>query len=275
MASLRGRPSNGRRLINPLTKTVKNPAVEANQKQGKRKTQRLQPLPASAVQKNNLKVADPEQQAAFEDRNTKEYHEMELVGSKGERYTVVVPSSYVNGVPKVWKWTGERYRVAELIAQGVPFAQIPDDPQVVINNRMTIYCWMEHPEFRNHVDGLIMETGWSSRRERLNNLKRMNDVLLQKVLREVDGMKLDSKNVGSLLTAIQAGAKLIAQEKGEFIEESKVSTDMTVEGKMVNIEAKMDDFVQSKTADEQAQLAKEFDAMGDDIIRALTGSKES
>lgn len=275
MASLRGRPSNGRRLINPLTKSVKNPAIEENQKQGKRKTQRLQPLPASAVQKNDLKVADPEQQAAFEDRNTKEYHEMELVGSKGERYTVVVPSSYVNGVPKVWKWTGERYRVAELIAQGVPFAQIPDDPQVVINNRMTIYCWMEHPEFRNHVDGLIMETGWSSRRERLNNLKRMNDVLLQKVLREVDGMKLDSKNVGSLLTAIQAGAKLIAQEKGEFIEESKVSTDMTVEGKMVNIEAKMDDFVKSKTADEQAQLAKEFDAVGDDIIRALTGSKES
>lgn len=274
MAPLRGRPSNGQRLINPLVKHVNNPAIEANIKSGKKKAQRLQPLTASAMQKKDLKTADPEQQAAFEDRNTKEYHEVVLTGSKGEKYTVVVPSSYVNGVPKTWKWTGERYRVAELIAMGVPLSQIPDDPEVVINNRMTIYCWMEHPEFRNHVDGLIMETGWSSRRERLNNLKRLNDVVLNKVIREIDGMKLDSKNVGALLTAIQAGSKLIAQEKGEFIEESKVSMDATVDGKMVNIEAKLDDFVKSRTPDEQAALEREFDAMGDDIIRTLTGSSE-
>lgn len=203
-----------------------------------------------------------------------EFKELTLTGSQGQTYKVTVPASYVSGVPKVWEWTEDRYQVAELVAKGVPFTQIPDHPNVSIKNRMTIYHWLEHPEFKEHVDGLIMETGWANRRERLNNLKRLNDVVLNKVLKDIDGMKLTDKSVGALLSAIHAGAKLIAQDKGEFIEESKVTTDMNVTGNMVNVEAKLEDFMRDKPEDVRAKLSKEFDSVGDDIIRSLTGSKD-
>jgi len=206
-------------------------------------------------------------------QRAKKFVEVTLQGSKGQTYHVVVPASYVQLIPKKWEWTEERYRVAELVASGVPFTQIVEDPRVNFKSRLVIYAMLEHPEFREHVDGLIMETGWASRRERLASLQRLNQELLNKVLRELDRMKLTDKNVGALLSAINMNAKLIAQEKGEFIEETKVTSDVTMSGSMVHLEAKVDEILASKTEEERRALEKEFDEIGDEIIRQLTGEK--
>lgn len=206
-------------------------------------------------------------------RKAKEYETITISGSKGQQYKVAVPQSYARQVPRVWEWNSERYRVAELIAEGVPIANIPDQPGVTIKSRMTIYGWLEHPEFKEHVDALVLETGWANRRERLNNLAHLNKVLLGKLTREIDSVKLTDKSLGAILSALQAGAKLIAQEKGEFVEESKVTQDTNITGAVTTVTAKLDDFMASKTEDERRELESEFDKLGDDIIRSLTGDK--
>jgi hypothetical protein len=219
--------------------------------------------------RNNDKGAD-----AQPGRKTKNFAEITLTGSKGEKYTVTVPASYTEAVPKTWEWNEERYKVAEYIAEGVPIANIPDMPGVTLRSRMTIYGWLEHPEFKNHVDGLVLETGWANRRERMSNLQFLNRLLLQKVVKEIDGVKLTDKSLGAILSALQGGSKLIAQEKGEFIEESKVTQDTNITGTVTNISAKVEDFMSSKSDEERKALENEFDNMGDDIIRTLTGNKE-
>jgi hypothetical protein len=220
------------------------------------------------------KPLTPEQ--PLEQRKTKEFEEITIQGSKGQRYTVVVPASYVKAIPKIWEWTEERYKVAELIAEGLPIAQIPNHPEVTIRSRMVIYGWLEHPEFKEHVDALVMESGWANRRERLSNLSHLNRVLLNKVLKEIDGVKLTDKSLGAVLSAIHGGSKLIAQEKGEFIEESKVTQDTNISGTLgtVQVTQTFDQLMEGKTEDERKALEKEFEAVGDEIIRSLTGEKE-
>lgn len=258
MALKRGRRSKPLEGIKKVSE-----GVDPLEKTGSRRTKKvdLTPYEATEDKQDNPAVA-------------KSYTAVKLTGSKGETYEVAIPSSYVRAIPKKWEWNDERYRVAELIAQGIPISQIPDQEGVHFKSKLTIYAWLEHPEFKSYVDGIIMETGWASRRERLQNLQILNQRLLNKVLGEMDAMKLTDKNVGSLLTAIQAGAKLIAQEKGEFIEESKVTQDMNVTGTVANVSAKLEDLMASKTAEEKQELEKEFNKVGDDIIRALTGSKD-
>lgn len=202
-----------------------------------------------------------------------EYVEVEVESSRGKRYKIVIPKSYVRGVPKKWKWDAEKYRVAELIAMGVPISQIPDDPQVIIKSRMIIYCWLQHPEFKEHVDGITLETGWANKRERISGLNRLNRILFDKIVNELDRIDITDKSIGAILTSIQTTAKLIAQEKEEFVEESKITADTTITGSMtnVNVETKLEELLQSKSDVERKELEKEFDNMGDDIIRALTG----
>jgi hypothetical protein len=207
------------------------------------------------------------------ERKTKEFAEIKLRGSKGEEYTVVAPASYVEAIPKVWEWNAERYKIAELIADGMPIAHIPDHPEVTIKSRMTIYGWMEHPEFKSHIDGLIMETGWANRRERLNNLQFINKLLLSKLVKDIDGVKLSDKSLGAVLSALQTGSKLIAQEKGEFIEETKVTQDTNISGTLATASINVDEIIKSKASEEQQALEKEFEQLGDDIIRSLTGGK--
>lgn len=204
-------------------------------------------------------------------KKPKEFVNVKLTGSKGDIFEVAVPASYAPNIPKVWEWTEERYKVAEYIAQGIPFSQIPDQPGVHFKSRMVIYCWLEHPEFKEHVDGLVLESGWASRRERLAKLQRVNEVLLQKLVREIDGVKLTDKSLGAVLSALQAGSKLIAQDKGEFVEESKVSQETNMTAKVANVSLKVDDLLAEKSADEKKELEKEFDSVADDIIRSLTG----
>lgn len=210
-----------------------------------------------------------------EARKTSNFSEITLTGSKGETYTVVIPTTYAKAVPKVWEWTEERYRVAELIAEGIPIAQIPGMPNVSLKSRMTIYGWLEHPEFKKHVDGLVMETGWANRRERIANLSKLQEVVLRKVMKDIDKLELTDKGLGALLGALQSGSKLLAQEKGEFIEESKVTQDTNLTGTVTSVTAKLDDLIASKTDEEKKKLEKEFDQLGDDIIRSLTGAKDN
>lgn len=207
-------------------------------------------------------------------RKAREFEEITISGSKGQKYKVVVPASYINAVPKTWEWNAERYRVAELIAEGVPLAQIPSYPEVTIKSRMTIYGWLEHPEFKEHVDALVMETGWANRRERIAKLSRLNEILFNKVVRELDGVKITDKMAGALLSAIQAGSKLLSQEKGEFVEESKVSTDMNVTGTVATVTAKIEDLMATKSAEERDALEQSFDSIGDELIRHITGDNK-
>ena len=244
--------------IKSLAQGVQAPIEDIGKKR-KNRTAVDKPLPA---------------EQAPEARKTKEFSEITLHGSKGEKYTVVVPSSYMSAIPKVWEWTPERYKVAELIADGMPIAHIPDHPEVTIRSRMTIYGWMEHPEFKNHIDGLIMETGWANRRERINNLQFINKILLSKLVKDIDSVKLSDKSLGAVLTALQSGSKLIAQEKGEFIEETKVTQDTNISGTLKTANLNVGDYIKSQASDEQKKLEQEFEELGNDIIRSLTGNKE-
>jgi hypothetical protein len=264
--ALKGRSSSkALQGIKQVRQGVRQPAVEENPN---KKKQRLRELPDSA------NVLEETTTAHLGDvRKTKEFETITLHGSKGEKYTVVVPASYASDIPKVWKWTSERYRVAELVAEGIPFAQIPSHPGVGIKSRMTIYCWLEHPEFKSHVDGLVMETGWANRRERMAKLERLNEILLSKVVNELPSVKLTDKMAGALLSAINANAKMLAQEKGEFIEETKVTQDTNISGTLATAKLDVNDFLKSKASEDQKELMKEFESMGDDIIRSLTGDK--
>lgn len=244
--------------LKSVAKGVQPTSIEQNPNKQKRRTVKDKPLPS---------YTPPDK------RKTKEFSYITLTGSKGEQYKVAVPSSYVEQIPKTWEWNAQRYRVAEMIADGVPIAQIPNHPDVGIGSRMTIYGWLEHPEFKEHIDALILETGWANRRERLNNLNHLNKVLLNKIANEIDSVKLTDKSLGAVLSAVQAGAKLIAQEKGEFVEESKVTQDTNITGTVATVTAKLEDMIASKSEEERKALEKEFDDMGDDIIRTLTGDK--
>lgn len=283
MSAKRGRPTKIGSVLRKAGSIVK--PSEAREALGnttdKKIKQRLRPLPEPMI----LEVEEADETTTTEGtdsqdiqinmgdkRKTDNFEVITVTGSKGQKYRIAVPASFRKGVPRVWKWNAERYRVAELIASGVPISQIPDDPQVSIS-RMTIYAWLEHPEFREHVDGLVMETGFANKRERIANLNRLTKELFNKVMKELDGVKLTDKSIGAVLTAIRDTAKLIAQEKEEFVEESKITQDTNITGTVVNVEAKLENFLQSKTDEEREALEKEFDKIGDDIIRALTGDK--
>lgn len=203
------------------------------------------------------------------------YVPIEVESSKGKRYSIMIPKSYINTVPKKWAWNGERYRVAELIAMGIPIAQIPDDPEVHIKSRMIIYGWLQHPEFKEHVDGITLETGFANKRERIAQLNRLTRELFTKVIRGIDSVPLTDKSIGPILTAIQTTAKLIAQEKEEFIEEAKITQDTNITGTITNVHQHVHNLLDSKTTEERKALEKTFDEISEDIIRAITGDKST
>lgn len=259
MGLKRGRPTKGEKTLQPVVEGV---------------TSTKPKIPGKVDRHRVGTPLTPDK--PLEQRKTKDFETITIMGSKGQKYSVVVPASYVNAIPKVWEWNAERYKVAELIADGVPIAQIPDHPEVSFRSRMVIYGWLEHPEFKEHVDALVMETGWANRRERLSNLQHINRVLLNKLVREIDSIKLTDKSLGSVLTALQAGSKLIAQEKGEFIEETKVTQDTNISGTLgtIAVTQTFEELMEGKTEDERKALEKEFEAAGDEIIRQLTGAKD-
>lgn len=230
---------------------------------------RSKPLPA---QDNVLEEHEPEVELQTHElkRKSKEFVEMEITGSKGKKYKVAVPSGYAKLVPKVWEWTPERYKVAEDLGAGLPMVQVAE-----INgyNRTTIYGWLEHPEFREHVDGIVLESGMANRRERIATLNRLSDMLIRKVANELSAIKLNEKSIGAVLSSIGQYAKHLAQEKEEFVESSKVEQQTTLNGTVGVAHVNIDNALNGKPSEERQKLEEEFNAMADDIIRGLTGDK--
>jgi DNA-binding CsgD family transcriptional regulator len=222
---------------------------------------RTRPLPSSKV--IEVKEAEPTKPPS-------DYITIEVKGSTGKVYKIVVPQSYIAHIPKTWSWNAQRYKVAELISAGIPMTEIA---KIMDMHRSVIYGLLQHPEFKEHVDGLTLETGWANKRERIAGLNRVTRVLFDKVMNEVDKVKLTDKSIGAVLTAIQMIAKQLGQEKEEFVERSKVDQKTTLDGAIGVAEVKVEQVLSTKTAEERQALEEEFNKMGDDIIRAITGEK--
>lgn len=206
-------------------------------------------------------------------RRATEFTSFEVTSSKGKKYRVVVPSTYAAHVPKVWSWDTNKLLVAELIAQGMPISHIVKDPQVGISSRMTVYAWLEHPEFREHVDALVTETGFASQRERIAGLSRMTQKLFDKLINELSGVKITDKSIGAIISGIQNGMKHLAQEKGEFIEQQHVQQETNISGNLAVASMKAEDLIASAADEERDKLRDEFNRLGDEVIRGLIGDK--
>lgn len=201
----------------------------------------------------------------------KSYTELDVTGSNGRVYTVAIPKGYINLIPKVWAWNDRRYKAAELLSAGYPVSSISKELGV---NKNIIYGWLQHPEFKSHVDGKVLETGWANQRERIAGLNMVTRRLFDKVMAELDTCPLTDKSIGPILVAIQTIAKQIAQEKGEFVEQSRVDNNTTLSGAIGVAVGDVERLLSSKTEEERRALEGEFKVIGDDIIRGITGEKE-
>lgn len=205
-------------------------------------------------------------------RKTTEFTTVEITTSKGKKQRVVIPSSYARAIPKVWEWTVQRYDAAKYIAEGYPVSQVAD--MLDIGSRTTIYAWLEHPEFREHVDTLISETSYASQRERVAGLSRLTKMLFEKLANEIDGVKITDKSMGAIISGIQGGLKQLAQEKGEFIEQQSIQQSTTLSGNLGVATVDLNELLKSKSVEERDLLEAEFDRMGNDIIQNITGAKD-
>lgn len=230
---------------------------------------RKKPLPAPAIQE----VTDARPEETVHARVTEDYTTITVTSSNGKKYRIAVPSGLKSHVPRVWTWDERKIKAADMLAQGVPIARIVADPSVGVTSRMTIYGWLEHPEFREHLEGLVLETGFATKRERIAGYKRVADALYSKIINEINSVPLNEKTIHSFLSGFQSVAKLIAQEKEELIEQQRVDMDQTVDAnvKATSVHVDLDQLLQSKTSEEREQLEKEWNAVGDAIIRSLTG----
>lgn len=200
-----------------------------------------------------------------------EYVTLEVVGSKGQKYRVVVPAAYYDRVPKVWQWDKQKYRVAELIAEGLPITQITAHPDVTIKSRMTIYGWLQHPEFKEHIDGLILETGFASKRERIAGLSRVASKMYAKIMEALDTVEVNEKNIVPFINALRDVTKLLAQEKEELVEQSRVEQDTKLSGTVTTTTVDLEQYLSTLEEDEREKMEREFDKIGDAYIRQLRG----
>lgn len=203
------------------------------------------------------------------------FETLEVYGSKGQKYRITIPSGFVNHIPRQWKWDAQKYLVADLLSRGWKVSEILRHPEVQIKSRATIYAWEKHPEFREHVDALTLETGFARQRERIAGMKRVIDMVFDKLVKEMSEMKLTDKNVGALLNALSTFMKQLAQEKGEFVEQARIEQETTanvsVDGKMTTATITVDQYLASLSEDEREQMEKEFSKVADEYIRKLRG----
>jgi hypothetical protein len=200
-----------------------------------------------------------------------EYITMDVKGSGDRVYKVVIPQSYAKLIPKTWSWNENRFKVAGMISAGFPMTSVAEVCGV---DRSTIYGWLQHPEFKEHVNGLTMETGWANKSERIAGLNKLTRMLFDKVIKELDGVKLTDKSIGAVLTSIQMIAKQLGQEKEEFIESTRVQQDVTLNGTVSVVAIPVDALLNSKTTEERRLLEEEFNTLGDNIIRNITGERD-
>lgn len=250
-----------RRKLRAAMKPVKHLQEDLNRDEDK--LVRSKPLPTSQIVEI-YEEEPPEQDGA-------NYIPMEVKGSNGKKYKIVIPRTYYKSVPKTWHWNEDRYKAAELMAAGYPIKQVAD---IVDYSRMTLYGWLQHPEFKEHVDGLVLETGWANKRERIAGLNKVTELLFDKVVKEIDHVKLTDKSIGPVLTAILSTAKQLAQEKEEFVEQTKVEQNTTIEGTIGVSAIPVETYLNTVAAEDRKALEADFDQVGNDIIRSITGEKE-
>lgn len=196
---------------------------------------------------------------------------IEVIGSKGQKYKIAAPSSYY--VPRVWKWDAEKYYVAELLAAGVSVQELIKRDDVKVNSKNTIYGWLQHPEFKEHVEWLTLETGIASKRERIASMKRVLNMMADKIIKHWDQIDLNDKNVVAFLNAYRDYAKYIAQEKEEFVEQTKVEQEVhaDVKGTVATTSVDLEQYLASLEEDEREKMEREFSKVADQYIRQLTG----
>ena len=207
-------------------------------------------------------------------RKAESFVQIQVTGSNGKKYNIAAPKSQVKYIPKQWKWTTERYKVAEMIADGIPITHIARDPELGIKTRQTIYGWLEHPEFREHIDGLILETGLASKRERVAGMKKVTQQLFEKITEELDDLKLNDRNIGAILSNFQSLMKQLAQEKEELVELQRVQQNTSVDANIKMATVNIEELLKSVPESERKQLEHEFDKIGDEMIRKLTGGND-
>lgn len=233
---------------------------------------RTAPLPSDSTKVEVLYEPTPAEEttAQAQKRRSTNFVEVEISGSKGKRYKVTIPASYKDFIPKVWEWDTERYAVADMIGEGIPIKQISD---VYGLHRTIIYAWLEHPEFKDYVDAMVMESGMANRRERIQQLSRLSNMLVKKVANELDTIKLNEKSIGPVLATIGQYAKHLAQEKDEFVESSKIEQSTTLNGTVGIAALNLESVLNSAPSEDRKRLEDEFDKLGNDIIRSIVGDK--
>jgi hypothetical protein len=118
-----------------------------------------------------------------------------------------------------------------------------------------------------------MEAGFANKRERIAGMSRLTHKIFDKLITELPHLKLTDKSVGPLLTAVAQYAKHIAQEKEEFVEASKVDQQTNLSGTVGVAAINLESQLQNQSEDTRRQLEEEWTALGDEIIRNLTGGK--
>ena len=267
---------------------AKKTMLKATKYKGKRKPFRNKPLPKPVAKAIEIEPTDDAplrtatkkskqrqiKEITIENssRNTTEFAEIIVKGSTGKTYKIVCPKSYVSCIPKQWSWNADRYKIAEMLADGVSIKTIILDPTVNINNGMTIYGYLEHPEFKEHIDGLVLETGFSSKRERIAGLRKVSEKLYDKIINELSSVHLgrDKYALNAVLVGMSNMMKQLAQEKEEFVEHSEVKN--SISGNLGVATISMDKIFEQVTSEDKKHLEAEFDSMGDKIIKGITGA---
>lgn len=199
------------------------------------------------------------------------YETIEITGSKGQVYKISVPASYVKHIPKEWSWDARKYAVAELIALGVPIDKIPKYPESGVKSKVTIYGWLAHPEFKQHVDALTLEMGFASKRERIAGMNRVTKVLFEKLVREINEVKMTDKSLGAMLSGLSTLWKQLAQEKEEFVEQARVEQETTISGTIATASVSVEEYMKSLSDDERENMQKEFAKIADKYLTEWRG----
>lgn len=224
--------------------------------------------PASEVDASITEALEQEKQG-----RKVEYVTMLVHGSKGQTYRITVSKGIGEHVPKQWRWDARKLRAAELIAMGVPVSDIVKDPEVGVKSRAVIYGWYNHPEFKEHVDALVMETGFAAKRERIAGMKRVTRILFDKLTRELGSVKMTDKSVGSLLSGFTVLLKQLAQEKEEFVEQARVENEVNanVKGTMTTTSVPLEKVLENLPKNEREEMEQEISKIVDQLLPTLRG----
>lgn len=132
---------------------------------------------------------------------------------------VQVSSTFIQ---QAFNWDDRRTRAAVMLASGESKVAVAEACEI---DRVTLYHWLEHPDFAAEVDRLSLMVHISSRAERLRIAMRVakartqgevpetdKDLLdwLKFAQSETDGAKIDMSKLAELLSGEQAQDNVVA-----------------------------------------------------------------